>query len=463
MSANVQGTSAIKMDNDANYIQTGTRRKNNYFDGIPVRKQHLLLFILIVLSYFFEQLDNNNFAFIAPAIVQNGFVAQAQIGTITGLYFIGMTLGGFLGGIISDMIGRRKTFLLSMLIFSSASILNGLTNDFWMFTIARALTGFGIFMMMVTSIAYISEMSPGETRGKWQSITAAGGFVAMPVIGIISRAIIPMDPEAYRIIFYLGGLGFITFFLGLKYLKESPRWLVAKGRVAEAEQVIKDLTGEDIDLSDAAKNVPPKVNAWEQFIGMFSGKYLKRTSILLLFGIPAVIGSFVLSVWIPTLAGMRGFSMEQSLNIGVAFMAGAPVGMYLFSFFSDKGGRKIPLAIAILLTAITALVYAFIGNNYILTLVVAFFLNAFVMGYGFIHMAYVPEHYPTKMRNTAVGTINAVQRLGVSFSQPFIPVVVAAYGVNGLFLGVFAIFAFAATVVFLLGQRTGGIPLEQIE
>lgn len=439
------------------------RRKNNYFDGLPVSRTHLFLFILIVCSYFFEQLDNNNFAFIAPVLVKNGFVTQGQIGAITGTYFIGMTLGGFLGGIISDLIGRRKTFLTAMLIFSSMSILNGLTSNLGVFIFARAATGFGIFMMMVTSIAYISEMSPGESRGKWQSLTAAGGFCAMPVIGLIARAIIPTGPEAYRLIFFIGGFGFITFLIGLKYLKESPRWLVSKGRVADAEKVIKDLSGYDIDLSEVAKNQPPKINSMEQFIGMFKGKYLKRTSTLLLFGIPANIGAFVLAVWIPTLAGMRGFTMEQSLNIGVAFMAGAPVGMFIASFFADKGGRKIPLSIGLFLTACTAMIYAYLGNNYMMTLIVAFALNAFAMGQGFIAMAYVPEHYPTKMRNTSVGTINAFQRLAVSFSQPFIPLIATIFGVSGLFIGLFLLYAVAAAVVFFLGQRTGGVPLEQIE
>lgn len=459
MSANAQPTTDVQL----NGIPATTRRKNNYFDGLPISRQHFLLFALIVLSYFFEQLDNNNFAFIAPAIVANGFVTQEQIGTITGTYFLGMTLGGFLGGIISDMIGRRKTFLISMVIFSTASIVNGLTNSFEVFVLARAITGFGIFMMMVTSIAYISEMSPGESRGKWQSITAAGGFIAMPAIGIISRAIIPLDPDAYRIIFYIGGAGFITFIIGLKYLKESPRWLVSKGRIAEAEQVVKELSGYDIDLSDAAKNAPPKINAWEQFTGMFTGKYRRRTSVLLLFGIPLNVCAFILAVWIPTLAGMKGFTMEQSLTIGVAFMAGAPVGMFLFSFIADKGGRKLPLAFGVIGTGITALVYAYTGDNYYTTMVVAFILNAFSMGNGFVAMAYVPEHYPTKMRNTAVGTINAFQRLAVSFSQPFIPVIALTYGVQGLFIGVFMMYLFTAAVVFFLGQRTGGVPLEQIE
>lgn len=439
------------------------RRTNNYFDGIPVSKPHLLLFFLLVLSYFFEQMDNSNFSFIAPALIESGFAGKESIATVTSSYFLGMTLGGLVGGITSDLIGRRKTFLVAMLLFSVSSIINGLTSNFGIFVFARAATGFGMFMMMVTSIAYIAEMAPGESRGKWQSLTAAGGFCAMPFIGIISRAVIPTGPEAWRYIFFLGGLGLVAFFLGLKYLKESPRWLVSSGRVDEAEDVIRQLSGVEVDLSEAARNTPPKVNTREQFIEMFSGKYLKRMAILLTFGIPLNIGAFVLTVWIPTLAKDRGFTLEQSLSIGLAVMLGSPVGLALSSLFADRGGRKIPMAILLLVLAALAIVYANLGNNYHLTMVVAFLLNGVSMGLAFIAMAYVPEHFPTKIRNTALGIINAIQRLGVSGSQLIIPTVVAGFGVKTLFLIIAALWVFSAIVVILFGQRTGGIPLEQID
>lgn len=437
---------------------------NNYFDGLPVSKRHIFLFVVIVMSYFFEQMDNNNFSFIAPALISSGFVSsQAQIATITSTYFLGMTLGGLLGGIISDIFGRRKTFLGAILIFSSMSVINGLTDNFTVFVIARAATGFGIFMLMVVSIAYIAEMSPGESRGKWQSLTAAGGFCAMPVIGMISRAVIPTSPEAWRIIFYLGGLGFLGFLLGLKYLKESPRWLVSKGRVSEAEKVIEDLTGVAVDLSEASKNVPKKVNIVEQLIGMFKGKYLKRTAILLLFGIPVTVASFATSVWMPTLLTTKGFNLEQSLAIGTAFMFGGPVGLFLSSSFSDKGGRKVPIALGILASAILTVIFASMGNNYVAVMIVAFMINAVGMGTGFISMAYVPEHYPTKMRNTSVGFINAAQRLGVSGSQLLIPSLMAAINFQGFFTSLSALLLFSAIVVFIWGQRTGGRPLEEVD
>ena len=92
-------------------------------------------------AYFFEQLDNWNFGFIAPALAQSWNLQMTDIATIVFWYFVAMTTGGFMGGIISDFIGRRKTFLGAILVFSIASMVTGFTDNFVVFTIFRALTG----------------------------------------------------------------------------------------------------------------------------------------------------------------------------------------------------------------------------------------------------------------------------------------------------------------------------------
>lgn len=211
---------------------------NNYFDGMPVTGFHKIVFFIIMMAYFCEQMDNWNFGFIAPALMHTWGLQMSDIGVVTLWYFIGMTAGGFFGGVISDFIGRRKTFLISIATFSFFSVLNGFTDNFHVFVIARSMTGFGVFCLMVCSQAYIAEMAPAESRGKWQNLVAAVGFSAVPVIGVMCRAIIPLAEEAWRFIFYFGGVGLIAFFVGLRYLKESPRWLVARGRLEEAEQVV---------------------------------------------------------------------------------------------------------------------------------------------------------------------------------------------------------------------------------
>ncbi|MBB5346306.1 putative MFS transporter [Desulfoprunum benzoelyticum] len=442
--------------------KTEGRFVNNYFDGIPVRGIHALLFFIIMAAYFFEQFDNWNFGFAAPAIAQSWGLKPTDIATILFWYFIGMTSGGFLGGVISDFIGRRKTFLISIVIFSVSSVITGFTDNFVIFTIFRALTGFGVFCMMVTSQAYIAEMAPCQTRGMWQGRVAAIGFCAVPVVALVCRMVIPMADEAWRLIFYAGGLGVIPFLLGLKYLKESPRWLVAHGRVKEAEEIVTYLTGKDIDLSEAAKSVQPKISVMEVLTGMFTKKYIGRTLLIMLLFICITPAGFLLTTWTTQLLKMLGFSVKESLTAMTIISIGVPVGCFLNSLVSDMGGRKTPLAILGVLAAVAALVFGGMKSLVMLTLL-GFTVTVFNMALNFILFSYTAESYPTRMRNTATGFHNGLARLSVSASQPLIPIIHQAYGFAGIFTSVAVLFFLPIIPLLLWGQRTGGKSLEEIE
>jgi len=435
---------------------------NNYFDGLEVTGVHKFIFYLIMMAYFFEQLDNWNFGFIAPALQESWHLKMTDIATIVFWYFIGMTSGGFLGGVISDFIGRRKTFLVSILIFSVASVATGLTDSFTVFTISRALTGFGVFCLMVTSQAYIAEMAPAETRGKWQGRIAGVGFCAVPVIALLCRLIIPMGPEAYRIIFFIGGFGLVGFFIGLKYLKESPRWLAAQKRLSEAEEVMEFITHRKIDLSEAAAKVPPREKMSEVLYGMFTKNYIVRTLLLILLFITITPAAFALTTWTTQLLKMKGFTVADSLTASTIISIGVPVGCFLASFVSDLGGRKIPLLILGALCAVFAFIFAHV-DAFTLLVTCGFLFNVLIMAVSFVLFSYTAESYPTKMRNTATGFHNGLARLSVSASQPIIPVIHNAYGFSGVFSSVGLLFCLPIIPVLLWGLRTGGKSLEDIK
>ncbi|MDR2549024.1 MAG: MFS transporter [Desulfobulbus sp.] len=438
------------------------RFANNYFDGLPVRGVHRLLFFLIMAAYFFEQFDNWNFGFIAPALAHSWNLKPTDIATILFWYFIGMTSGGFLGGVISDFIGRRKTFLISIVIFSVSSVITGYTNDFAVFTLFRSLTGFGVFCMMVTSQAYIAEMAPCETRGMWQGRVAAIGFCAVPVVALICRMVIPMDPEAWRWIFYAGGIGMVAFVLGLKYLLESPRWLVAHGRIEEAEKIVMQLTGKDIDLSEAAKLVQPKISVVEVLTGMFTKKYIGRTMLLMLMFVSITPAGFLLSTWTTQLLKMLGFTVQETLTAMTIISIGVPFGCFINSLVSDMGGRKVPIIVLILLAAVFAFIFGNMKSLILLT-VFGFIVTAFNLALSFIMFSYTAESYPTRMRNTATGFHNGLARLAVSGSQPLIPMIHQAYGFMGVFTSVAILFFLPMIPLMIWGKRTGGKSLEEIE
>jgi putative MFS transporter len=471
-------------------------KPNNYFDGIPVSRFHKCIFFIIMMAYFFEQMDNWNFGFIAPAIFRSWNLSDSEstmaMAHIVFWYFIGMTAGGFFGGVIADRIGRRKTFLFAMLLFSGCSIINGLPIDSLpLFIAARSLTGFGVFCLMVCSQAYIAEMSPAESRGKWQGMVAAVGFCAVPVIALVCRMIVPLSPQAWRWIFYFGGIGFIGLAVACQYLPESPRWLVSCGRRAEAEAIVRRITGRNIDLAAAAGAASARGNAAQTLRGMFTRRYLGRTLLLFLVFSCVTPAGFTFTVWtgkllaaIPAADPISGQALSDlsgnlvvlydqvtMLTIMTVISLGVPAGCWLASLISDRGGRKLPLAAMYVLAACACPLFAFFSAGPRLAALCGFLLSAFNMAGGFILFSYAAESYPTRMRSTAVGVHNGLSRLAVSAFQYAIPGILAAFGrgagpahtdMTAIFFTCAVLYLFPVPFILALGKKTGGKSLEDI-
>ena len=442
--------------------EAGSRLVNNYCDGIPARGNQALLFLLVMTAYFIQQFNNWNFGFIAPALAESWGLKPPDIARIVFWYFIGMTAGGFLGGLAADRIGRRPAFLAGLVILSASSLATTFADNLFFFTLTRACTGFGVFAMMVVSTAYIAEVAPAESRGRWQSLIAAVGFCAAPLAALVCRLVVPMGPEAWRYIFCFGGLGLVPFFLGAIYLKESPRWLVNQGRIRDAEFVTRWMTGRDIDLSEAAKRARRGVDWKTQLFGMFSGRYLKRTLVLILLFAGLTPASFLLMVWTPQLLRMQNFSLEQTLTISTVITIGVPMGCFLGALVADHGGRKFPLAVFLSLSALSTLLFALVSNP-ILLAVFGFFVTAFYMAASFILFSYAAESYPTRMRGACAGVNHGLGRLAVSATQPLIPLIHTAYGFFGIFMAVAVLFFLPVVPLLLWGLHTAGKSLESLE
>ncbi|MBI5518897.1 MAG: MFS transporter [Desulfovibrio sp.] len=463
MSSDTTGTAGtVPFGSPAAAPQGGARLKNNYFDGLAVTGRHKVVFFLIMAAYFLEQLDNWNFGFIAPALMKSWNLSMTHIGQINFFYFICMTAGGVVGGVISDFIGRRKTFLLAILIFSLSSLANGWTDNFGLFVFFRGMTGFGVFCLMVCSQAYIAEMAPAESRGKWQGLVASVGFCAVPVIGLLCRMVIPLSPEAWRYIFYFGGIGVLLFPVAHKYLLESPRWLVSRKRVDEAESVVRQITKRDIDLSEAASTCVPRDKVWEVVTGMFQRKYIVRTLVLIVMFVLSTPATFTVTVWTGTLLHSKGFDIKDSLMATTIIQIGVPVGCYLASAISDLGGRKIPLIVTSVLCGLSGIVFGNVDGYWPLVSA-GFITTVLVMATAFIGFSYCAESYPTRMRNTATGLHNGLARLSVAIAQPLIPIVYASYSFNGVFNTFAMLMILPVFVIAIWGMRTGGKSLESIE
>lgn len=454
-------------------METSGRVKNNYFDGYPMKKKQYIIMAVMILGYFFEQLDNQILSFSGPNVMKSFNIDSTDFAAMQSYFMIGMCIGGVIGGWLSDTYGRKKTFLGGMALVTSCQIACGLTHSFAIFKAFRVIEGVGIMAMTCIFVTYLLEITPKEQRGKWEGICAGFGCCSIPIIGLVATWILPLDPEAWRYLFWVGGIiGFLPVIIGIFYMDESPRWLVKQGRVEEAEAVVRDLIHVDVDLSDAYYACIHSTQGRTTITGlsalkeMFTSKYLKRTIILYLICVAQVVPSMIISGWNNILLQEIGFVETSSLIITTIGTIGAPFGYFLGAWLGPKGGRRKAIAAALFIEAVCFLAYVWVATSITQSIVVlgALYFAVMMMLNCCIVCCnpYYGESYPTQIRNSATGIISSGGRLTNAAAQGLVPFMMAHGGFFGLGAVMSGLVLVGVVAALFFGWDTGKQPLEEV-
>lgn len=447
----------------------GKRVKNNYFDGYPISRKQLFLMFVMIFGVFFEQIDNQLTSFVGPNVMSSLEVGNAEWALMGSVTLAGMCLGGICGGYVSDGIGRKKAFLGSLLLVTLMATLCGLTADFALFLVFRFFQGIGVMAMTVVFVIYLLEITPAEQRGRWEGVCAGLGYVAIPFIGLVATAVLPLHPEAWRVLFIASLGALVPFGIGVALLPESPRWLVSKGRVREAERSVYALIKQDIDLSDAYARAMGETS--RSLTGLSALKrlfttYRKRTIVLFLVCIANTAPFALMTQWNNILLQEMGLMQEASLLITTIGTFGAPLGCLLGAWIGPKGGRRLAIAGVFVVEIASFLFYVFVATT--LTQDVRVLGSLYLVSQVFGNCAliccnpYFGESYPTEVRTFASGTIHSVGRLATAGVMGFVPAVVGAAGFAGMGVLSSGIILVGVVTVLGWGWPTGKKPLEEV-
>ena len=219
----------------------------NRLDRLPWSRFHWLVVFALGIAWVLDGLEVTIVGSLSGALSESPtlHLSGSEIGAAASAYLIGAVGGALFFGWLTDRLGRKKLFTITVLVYLLATIACGFSWDFWSFALFRLLTGAGIGGEYAAVNATIQELIPARRRG-FTDLVINGSFWLGAAIGALGATVVLdpaiMPPEiGWRAAFIIGGiLGFIVLLLR-RFLPESPRWLMTHGQPKEAERIVGEI------------------------------------------------------------------------------------------------------------------------------------------------------------------------------------------------------------------------------
>jgi putative MFS transporter len=370
---------------------------------------------------------------------------------------IGSFLGSLALGRIADRWGRRPIFQLSILWYSVFTALAALSWDTWSLFSFRLLAGLGLGGMLVVDPSLLSEYLPPQNRGRFMVFLDffwPVGF--MVALGLSYLFLVIMD-GAWRLLFIAAAFPAFMAFLFRLWIPESPYYLAKTGYREEAAEVLRAVTGLDLEAESLKEEVKGERVPMKELL---SSGLAKVTIVIVIVWIALNFSYYGLFLWLPqTLPLIRGFSIgDIYFNILLAALAQFP-GYALALWLVEAWGRKRTLAAFLILGGLSAYVFA-TATTYEWFVFGLFFVSFFNLGAWGAVYPFTSEGLPTKLRSTGFGLAEGVGKV-TAIMGPVIFGTLLALTENVVLpiTSIALVMVVGGLVVAALGAETKGKPL----
>jgi MFS family permease len=214
-------------------------------DRLPWSRFHWLVVVALGITWILDGLEVTIAGAVAGALRESLQLTPTQIGMSASAYLAGAVLGAAFFGYLTDRLGRKKLFNITLGLYLVAAALTAFSWNFWSYAFFRFLTGAGIGGEYTAINSAIQELIPARMRG-WTDLVINGSFWVGAALGA-AGSLVFLDPAIFdlhvgwRLAFGVGAaLGLVILYLR-QFVPESPRWLLTHGRPDEAERIVRDI------------------------------------------------------------------------------------------------------------------------------------------------------------------------------------------------------------------------------
>ncbi|PFE93777.1 MFS transporter [Bacillus thuringiensis] len=376
------------------------------------------------LGWLFDAMDVGMLSFVMVALQKDWGLTSQEMGWIGSINSIGMAVGALIFGILSDKIGRKSVFIITLLLFSIGSGLTALTTTLAMFLVLRFVIGMGLGGELPVASTLVSESVEAHERGKivvlLESFWAGGWLIA----ALISYFVIPK--YGWEVAMVLSAVPAL-YALYLRWnLPDSPRF----------------------------QKVEKRPSVIENIKSVWSGEYRKATIMLWILWFCVVFSYYGMFLWLPSVMVLKGFSLIKSFQYVLIMTLAQLPGYFTAAWFIERLGRKFVLVTYLIGTACSAYLFG-VADSLTVLIVAGMLLSFFNLGAWGALYAYTPEQYPTVIRGTGAGMAAAFGRIGGILGPLLVGYLVASEAslslIFTIFCGSILIGVFA---VVIIGQET---------
>jgi MFS family permease len=366
---------------------------------------------------------------------------QAFAGTVIGITLLGWGVGGVIGGVMADYLGRRRTMLLAILAYSLTTGLSALAWDWVSFAVLRFLVGVAIGSEWSTGASMTAEVWPDHARGRGAGLMQCGLGIGFFLASFTWLFVSGYGPSAWRIMFLLGILpGLFTLWLR-SGIEESKPWEAANEKRKAARA--KKKSGAALGAEEHALN---RFTIADLFA---DPKIRKRTAICFLMSLTTTLAWWGISTWVPPFVASVAAAQHLppqtwASYAGMSYNIGAILGYVGLGFMADRFGRK-PVVMLFFAASLvlTPALYMWTTNLNLLILIAA--VNGFfTLGQYSWLSVWLPELFPTRMRATGMAFVFNAPRF-IAFMGPLFA------GLLIVQFGGFSKMAVAFSLIYILG------------
>ena len=323
----------------------------------------------------------------------------AFAGIVVAITLLGWGIGGFIGGILADYIGRRRTMIYAILAYSLLTGLTAVSFSWISFALLRFLVGIAIGSEWATGTSMMAELWPNEARGKGAGLMQCGLGIGFFLASLLWLFVSPLGPDAWRYMFLIGILPALLTVWIRTSIDESQAWrnVDAKRRDARARK-------------DSGSALSAEDRALTRFTvaDLFAEPEMRRRAIIVfLMSLTTTLAWWGISSWVPpyiaSVAAKANLPPQQWASYaGMAYNFGAILGYAGLGFLADRFGRK-PVVMLYFAAALLLTPVLFLWTHDPTLLLVAAAVNAFfTLGQYSWMPVWLPELFPTRSRATGL-------------------------------------------------------------